>query len=575
MKNKTPDSSLPNLTFPTAVYGNTAIPMDLRVLLYKGASLENSRTVFNKMASGAFGAALQDRIELVKCIYDELNSALVSGNSQETIKKDFKIFRSFFGWVDEQDIELSISSVEKAYRQWSDHLLNRVLRAEIKPMTAYTHSGCISVKLSKICESSKSLIVTTRLRHPRLQQIFVADEQNLNDIFKFGYLLVDVANCLNLKEIYGALPVKIALRNGTTWNEWSKAVDINSLKTFAPGSKRFHDQAKVHSRRSLWEGEHSLRTRFPLINLRLQAELLIFIAQTGINSIQAQKLRLTQASYTSSIDGYRVRTYKERKGGEVSFEIFSQYRDHFEKYLTWRRDVFKDVSELLFPLLDSSGSLKSAASRVTFQRMRTICKKVDIKFCTPRELRKTRINWLFRESQNPELTAEQAQHTKQTLYKSYLRPSLQIAKLEFIQFWKKNDPTLQQVGPAPALGLCDGIPAPIIKMPSEAPKPDCIHPGGCFFCGHHRDIDSQDYVWSLVSMRHLNAILIAKYRPIKKNKPDTGAHVEMILEILVTKLKWFESSNERRRNWVSEAVERCNEGELHPHWGYLIEAATS
>jgi hypothetical protein len=74
-------------------------------------------------------------------------------------------------------------------------------------------------------------------------------------------------------------------------------------------------------------------------------------------------------------------------------------------------------------------------------------------------------------------------------------------------------------------------------------------------------------------MKYLNSILVAKYPPIKKNKTDLGSHVETILVMLTQKLKWLESSSKKREQWVSEALDRCNEGDFHPHWGYLIDSA--
>jgi len=563
--------SLLKLTFPSIVYASNSIPIDLRVLLYKGGARESSRTVLKKIAIGDLGDLLQERVKLVGLIHSEMNAALVSGKSQNTAKSVFYGFKTFFIWVDNQDIKLSIETAESVFRQWSDHLLNRVLKSEITMRSAYSIAGTVGKILTVILERPKPVIATTRLQLDRRQNSIAIDDQNLSDIFKFGHLLIDIVNNLNIKAIYGTLPVKMELRNGVTWNEWSGISDVENIKTFLPSNRRFCDKRKLTALRSAWENEHSVRTRSSLINLRLQAELLIFLAQTGMNLTQARKLKMDQANYTSSLEGYQVRSYKNRKGGEVSFEIFSQYREHFEKYLTWRKQIFKDSTEVLFPFCYKDGSFTLPETYILFLRIKKICQLVNTKYCGPRELRKTRINWLLRQSRNPDLTAEQAQHTKQVLYRIYEKPSLQVAKIEFIQFWKKNDPTLKQVGSAPAPGVCNGTPMPIAKIPSEAPKPDCIHPSGCLFCEHHRDIDSHDYVWSLASMKQFNAILITKYRPIEKNKPDIGAHVEMALEMLVKKLKWFESSNEKRKKWVNESLARCNEEDYHPHWGYLIE----
>ena len=570
MKNQKRDVTLPDLTFPTAVYGRTAIPMDLRILLYKGASTEHQRTVFSKIGLGHFGNPIQERLVLVEKIHSELNATLISGGSQKSLETKFYNLRGFFGWIDSQDIEISITSFPLAFRQWSDYLLYRT-QNQITMQSAYSIAMSVSTILSPILGDAIPLIKTTRLRLKGRNKSVTADDQNLEDIFKFGHLLIDIVNCLTREVVYGILPVKMKLRNGIAWDEFSGLRRFGSLKNFMRGNG---EAKRANARQHKRMNDHSLNTRFPLINLRLQAELLIFIGQAGMNLSQARQLILTQAKYTSSIEGYRVRAYKGRKGGDVSFEIFSQYRDHFDKYLTWRKEIFKDSTDLLFPFCSKAGRLTPAMSIINFQKIRNICKLASVKYYSPKDLRKTRINWFYRQSRNLALTAEQAQNTIEVLSRNYLQASFQVAKVEFVQYWSKNDPTLQQdkIGQSPAPGICDGIPSPIKNIPSEAPKPDCIHPSGCLFCEHHRDIDSEDYVWSVASMKSLNAFLVGKYRPIEKNKTDTGSHIEMALEILVQKLKWFTSSNEKRKQWVSEALERCNEGNFHPHWSYLIES---
>jgi hypothetical protein len=104
---------------------------------------------------------------------------------------------------------------------------------------------------------------------------------------------------------------------------WSRLQKSSTLVTLRPGYKNKYLTRSVLKLRAEWEAEHSLRTRFPLVNIRIEAELLVFIAQTGMNLSQAHNLRRTQYSYKSTIDGYEVRDYKERRQGEVLFEIFS------------------------------------------------------------------------------------------------------------------------------------------------------------------------------------------------------------------------------------------------------------
>jgi hypothetical protein len=190
-------------------------------------------------------------------------------------------------------------------------------------------------------------------------------------------------------------------------------------------------------------------------------------------------------------------------------------------------------------------------------------------------LRSTRVNWLLRQSRDPNLTAEMDQHATRTLLTVYEQPSLQVAQVEIAQFWQDNDPRLATDNPmpCPALGVCDGVPKPMPGLPPEAPKADCTQPAGCLFCEHHRDIDSEDYVWSMASMRFLNSVILQRFRPPAKGKADAAAHVELTLEVLTAKLKWFNESNATRKAWVEEATEKLAEGDFQIHWRYLIESA--
>jgi hypothetical protein len=302
------------------------------------------------------------------------------------------------------------------------------------------------------------------------------------------------------------------------------------------------------------------------------AELLVFIAQTGMNLSQAHNLRCTQYSYKSTIDGFEVRDYKERRKGEVLFEIFAEYKAIFNAYLAWRNEVFGATTDRLFPFVRTMGADESTPHN--FKRFQTdICAPMGIAFVSPKKLRNTRINWLLRQSRNPEQTAEQAQHTIQTLLRVYEKPSLQVAQVEIIQFWQKNDPRLNgKPMPCAALGVCDGVPKPLFGLPPEAPKADCTHPAGCLFCEHHRDIDSEDYVWSVASMRFMNTLIRQRFRPPAKGKADAAHHVELTIEVLTAKLNWFSNSNVQRKVWVDDATEKIAEGEFHSHWRYLIES---
>lgn len=569
------DVAIPDLTFPLVEYGRLETRWDLRVLLYQGAAKANSREVFNQIAAGEFGRARVERLELVKRIHEAITSRLVGGYAKTTASNYLKNLRRFFAWADELEQDVSLENVEDTFRHWADYLLNRVRLKAIRNESAYNRVGSAASILDAALERGQPLILTTRLRHQKRGARAVgvaADSQSLTDTFAFGHLCLDMIDSLSLEAVFGFLPVTIRLRDGQTLEQWSGLRAPATVAALQPGYKNQTGTKYILRLRADWEADRTLRTRFPLVNLRILAELMVFIAQTGMNLSQAQTLRRTQFSYKSSIDGYEVRDYKARRQGEVLFEIYREYKAVFDTFLAWRDAIFT-TTDRLFPLVRQMGAI--ASRPFAFKRFqRVICAPLGIPFVGPRMLRNTRVNWLLRQSRNPELTAEQAQHTQQTLLRAYERPSLQVAQVEVIQFWQKNDPRLaDDPVPCPALGVCDGVPKPIAGLPPEAPKADCIQPAGCLFCQHHRDIDSEDYVWSLASMRFLNGVILQRFRPPASGKADPAAHVELTLEVLTTKLKWFTESNALRKAWVVEAAERLDEGEYHLHWRYLIESA--
>jgi hypothetical protein len=571
------DFAIPDLTFPMVKYGKQETCWDLRVLLYKGGAKANPRTVFNLMAAGELGSPLVERWELVKRIHEAMSERLVGGGQKSSAFSTLRNLRGFFTWAENFEQALSLETVEDSYRHWCDFLVNRVRLKGITNRTAYSSANIVSSILCHALERSRSLVKTTRLRFQKRSiraAGVAADKQNLIDTFVFGHLCLDVIDSLSLDAVFGPLPVTIRFRDGRTLEQWSGLSRPIYLASLQPGYKKQSTTRTVLKKRAERAADRTLNTRYPLVNMRILAELLVFIAQTGMNLSQAHNLRRTQFSYKSTIDGYEVRDYKERRKGEVLFEIYEEYKSLFNAYLTWRDAVFGATSDRLFPFVRKHGAL--ASTPPDFKRFREdFCAPLCVRFVGPKLLRSTRVNWLLRQSRDPNLTAEMDQHTKQILLRDYEKPSLQVAQAEIAQFWQDNDPRLATDNPMPcaALGVCDGVPKPMPGLSPETPKADCKEPAGCLFCEHHRDIDSEDYVWSMASMRFLNSVILQRFRPPAKGKADTAAHVELTLGVLTAKLKWFNESNATRRSWVEEASEKITERDFHIHWHFLIESA--
>ena len=558
------------LTFPSIPLGERETPHDLRRLLHKGSASLRADRAAQALQEGLLGEVLPERLELVQQLHEYIAGALAAGGSAATARKQIRDLTQLFAWAEKVGAELSITHIEKTYLDWAEHLLHRVRVVKDLRLTSATgYIRLTGAALDGVLGRRTPLSELTRIRGPRgrkTAQGAQAEKQNLQATFALGHLLQCICDGLSLQVIWGPRRFSIPLQGG------------GELK-IARGSRHRPDSERaLHNVRAsaaldvAYEKDRSLDhgLRKDLVNLRIQAELLVFIGQTGMNLAQAQGLPLRRFSYSSDIDGYKVREYKPRRQGEVLFEIFTEYRSHFERYLTWRRELFPNADKL-FPLIRHLGA--RAERRPSFSTIQAACKQIGIFWVPPGVLRATRVNWLLRRSGDPDLTAEMSSHHRKTLLRSYEVPSQQRAIAEITRFWQSNDPTL--VGPTPSLavapGECDGTPLALPDKPEAAPAPDCRRPSGCLWCEHHRDIDSFEHVWSLACFRHLKVLEMARYCPPSKQR--AVAHpADHAIDRLSDKLSWYRGSNATRREWVEEALARVEEGHYHDQWVYLITA---
>jgi len=563
-----PDHVRIPLAFPEIPVGPRQTPLTLEPLLYRGGANLRRDQVEAAIQSGHLGQILFERVEVVQAIHACIAGKLAGGGSAVTASNQIKEATVFFGWAESAKAPLTKSQVEATYLAWSEHLYHRAwVIKNLSKNTAYSGALRVSQVLDSVLERQKPLIRLTRLTRPstrKTPQGVRAEKQSLHETFQFGHLLQDICDGLPLEVVWGPYGIQIPLRAGGSLAPWTGGSTPRAQRERAGWELR-----AAAKRKQVYEHGRSLehRGRKAIVNLRVLAELLMFIGQTGMNVSDAHGLKLRHFSYTSHVDGYSVREYKQRRGGEVLFQIYAEYRSHFERYLRWRSNVFPDSLDL-FPYIRED-SHESRAPR--FELLIAACKQTGVKWIPPSTLRGTRVNWLLRRSGDPDLSAEMAQHHKQALLDVYERPSLHRAIGEVARFWMRNDPALASSEPSRAVapGECDGNPAPSLARPPDAPLPDCTGPSGCLWCDHHRDVDSLDHVWSLACFRHLKILELGKH--VFAEGADKHAHpAKHAIDKLSEKLAWFRSSHRRREGWVEEALARIEESNYHEDWALLI-----
>lgn len=556
------------LTFPTIRYGENGIPLDLYWLMYRGAASLHSKHVVAAIASGRLGQPVAERLPLIVKLHEVISDKLVAGGSPETTKSEVKLLRTFYGWADTASCALTLDSIEHDFLAWADHLWHRQqVQKTISADTAYRYAFVVAPILDEVLQLRAGLMSKVRLTSAQCKKRLGtrADKTNLEHMFAFGHVLTDISDSLSVEIIRGPLPAQLRFRDGQVIEEWLMLYGRNDAKfqfePLMPPSRK----AICAGRRAAYQADVSLRTRGPLANLRTATEMLIFIAQTGMNLAQARQLRVSKFTYQSHVDGYEVRrVYKARRKGEVVFQIFSEYRVRFERYLTWRRTLFPtDEDGLLFPRVARGGRLSVAPG--DFGMVKRRCTALGVRFFGPQSLRMMRVNWLARHSGDVSLTAEMAQHSQATLLRTYDQPNHPLASIEISRFHLRTDPALAM----PGSGVCiEAVPRQLANVPEEATRPDCISPAGCLFCQHQRDLDSFDHVWSLASYRYLKSLELARYRPPAASKAPHPAAAAVAR--ITSKLTLFQGSNAVRALWVRDAVARIDEEDFHPKWDGFI-----
>ncbi|PYD04884.1 hypothetical protein DND90_12995 [Pseudomonas syringae pv. maculicola] len=276
---------------------------------------------------------------------------------------------------------MTADTIEKNFLDWTDWMFERCRGNSSAQETAFGRASRIAPIIDAVLDRERRIMSFSRLRKMRAAKSWgkSSDKINIEALFKMGAALTDLCDSLSEDTIYGSLPAILNFRTGETIEHWSMLVSEDKVK------KNCRKYGASLEKREAWIAEKSWRTRFPLMNLRIEAEILIFIAQTQANLSQVLPMLNGKFSYQSHSGGYHCkRVYKDRREGEVEFNIYSEYRTHFEAYLKWRNTMYPEDG-LLFPL--KSHFQRAVTNSPRFSATRKILEKLQVPYITPRDLR--------------------------------------------------------------------------------------------------------------------------------------------------------------------------------------------
>lgn len=547
------DVVIPDLTLHGFPQGPQQHPIDLRWLLYKGTASIHGRNIKKFVESGQHGQPLLERLPLLKAIHRHWQAGVTAGTIKKgTVKAQWHRLRTFVSFTEGAKKQLTVAEVLSLYLAYCAHTKRR---SDINSMSRYAYSIDLAVIVAPLLGmDTRKLQWKTRIRKPKRPGNQVAKE-NLHATATFVQTLLETVEQLPVAVIRGPLPVTLRYAAGSeyTIHLGLPLRPLNSLKL-----QDAHKYKRAVDARVRRENDISIKARAALINLRIDAELLIFINQTGCNLTQALQLIGSRFRYQSEGDYLLLFVWKDRAKHSVELRIHKGYRKRFEDYMKWRSALFPDDPDgLTFPFVYNDGDCAMRRTNWTFAYTRKLMKSIGQPFVHSQQLRKTIANFTKRKLSR-QVAAELLSNKESTFRESYEEVHHQTAVAELVNFWSDTESLVLAVGPG---GCQNAAPQPRTDAPGGAPKPDCESGGGCLFCEKNRDLRSFDHAWNLASMHHLKLAEFNADRTPRSCKKDHP--VALTIDRIAAKLDALMALGGEYVGWVTEARLRVQEGRYH------------
>lgn len=565
------DAVIPGLKVEGMTLGPKAASIDLRFLLYKGGALLDRRWGMKRLESGRLGPPQLDRLPVLELIHRHWQSVIRDKSmSNATLQGEWGALKRLVAFVDRTNGPLVLDNILRIYLEFAAHLRATTSLSEGAKYALTARLARLFGPIMGV--SSERLQWRTKILKPSAGAVSGAKE-NLADTAEFIQSMLETIQQLSVEVIRGPLPVVLSYLKE---DGQAAKYPIHCGNPFKPvdalSNRTASDRTRAEGRRARASQDTSNTKRAMLINLRLDAELLVFINQTSANLTQALQLTGGNFRYQTKGGYVYVRPWKRRAEHVVEFRIEKGYRPQFEAFLKWREAVFPGDSEgLTFPFVYNDGDLTFQRTSWGFKDSRRLCKTLNKPFVPASQHRKTVGNFTKRRASR-EVAAELLSNSKKTFKQHYEEPNHQQAVVELVSFWDIMEGMVRDaVGPGGCQKAEKGpVPEQLPDAQKGAPKPDCEGEAGCLFCPQNRDLRSFDHAWNLASIQHLNLMQFNSDRTglsLKANHPSL-----VTAERAAAKLQAMAAEDKECSTWVEEARLRVQEGRYHPHYTHKFES---
>jgi hypothetical protein len=559
---------------PNKQSASPPLALDLTKLLFNSIPMSKpiSHSLIKDIFHGKYGNVDKTKVDWVQRLSIVAQSMVVRGDTVQTTVTFLKCCKNFYAWLRENGKSFELSQQHANYVAFAHHLEVRITNKEISNpfrndllvRTAAFVNSCVDS--SRISDNDANVYRDLGLKSLKTSSRKY-DKQLLTDTQTLAQALLDIYFSLSDEAIFGQLPISIVINKDKSTE---RSVTYTSSPAFAYkdlGSHGVYNRKRVESLagRRLHSPTRVLKhdKRWVLVNLKRNVFFMMFIIASGANVKQIMSITNTDIKTVPSGANQTIFKFKNRAHHEVSINIYNAFKPLLKDYKAWRDKLFAGEFETpwLFPLFNYNCDVEDS-SQPSLHSLKRLILKLGVPWQPPKIIRRTAVNWMQRNLGDLKLASDIAGHDIETFFRSYHVPNHQRAVAETQSFWEKFDPlSISVIG-----GNCSGEPIPIKNISSALAKPDCTIPSGCLFCEKHRDVDTSDYVWSLVSFRFLK--LIEAGNSSLARDGTVYEPIDLIVNRITEKLEAFKVN---KTKWVNDAIKRVENHDYHPNWVHLID----
>jgi len=470
--------------------------------------------------------------------------------SHASLVTGFLALRKWIIWLDGKRHQISLMNCTELLSEYSRYLQGLVAGKMLMPKTVYHRLNFLYVIIADTLDTD-AIKIKAKLLFPVLSESgLYSKPESSDDVQRFCAFLHGFIASITVEVIQSELSESKTITAGP-YHVKLPGQDVSYINTHVPFNVR----------------------NYLIARLRIQAEMLRFIAVTGANLQVALNLTIGDWKNRSSDN---LSSYKARANHSVELRINKQYKIYLDRHIQFLEKALPikpDGNTPLFPSVHFNATHRTIAASYINGRVRPVVKKLghtssgyfnklldaqDIPRLTSRLLRKAKAQWLLRRYKGDSLATSRALGNTPAITFSHYggKGNLVISEREWSSFWESNQTLQSSLAP----GLCES-PSIFRPLSTKAPERTCMDAATCLHCKHYRGENSLDYIQRLLSFNYT-----------LQKRARANPLIDESNTIVMTIVDKFVSLNPHLKIQVNNLRAQISDGQsFHPRFASIIK----